>query len=272
MRCSVDGKRKSYCTPEAYRGDTCWLFRNRGDGTFEDATVKAGLFDTTSKSLGVAMLDYNGDGLHRSVRRQRHAAEQALPQRRQRASFEETALTAGVAFSHDGKARAGMGVDAADYNRSGAPSIAVTNFNNEMLGLFRNDGEGEFEDIAPRLGNRPHHARQPRLRLPVFRRRSRRLARSAGGQRPHRRRRRVVAQRCWLRAAAASVAQPDGQAAFATWPRRRAADFAAPKIGRGAAVARFRPRRRSRRADHRERRAGAALSQRSRRRPSQHPV
>jgi enediyne biosynthesis protein E4 len=148
VRCSVDGKRKSYCTPEAYRGDTCWLFRNRGDGTFEDRTVQAGLFDTTSKSLGVAMFDFDGGGLIDLF-----VANDTQPNKLYRnaggGKFEETALTAGVAFSHDGKARAGMGVDAADYNHSGAPSIAVTNFNNEMLALFRNNGEGEFEDIAP---------------------------------------------------------------------------------------------------------------------------
>ena len=60
--CSLDGKQKSYCTPEAYRGDTCWLFRNRGNGTFEDVTATSGVFDTSSKSLGVAMLDYDQDG------------------------------------------------------------------------------------------------------------------------------------------------------------------------------------------------------------------
>ena len=60
--CSLDGTHKSYCTPEAYRGETCWLFRNRGNGTFEDVTAKSGIFDTTSKSLGVAMLDYDLDG------------------------------------------------------------------------------------------------------------------------------------------------------------------------------------------------------------------
>ncbi len=60
--CSLDGKDKSYCTPEAYRGDTCWLYHNRGDGTFEDVTASSGVFDSSSKSLGVAMLDYDQDG------------------------------------------------------------------------------------------------------------------------------------------------------------------------------------------------------------------
>ena len=57
--CSLDGKHKSYCTPEAYRGETCWLFHNRGNGTFEDVTANSGIFDSSSKSLGVAMLDYD---------------------------------------------------------------------------------------------------------------------------------------------------------------------------------------------------------------------
>ena len=60
--CSLDGTHKSYCTPEAYRGDTCWLFHNRGDGTFEDVTATSGVFDSSSKSLGVAMFDYDQDG------------------------------------------------------------------------------------------------------------------------------------------------------------------------------------------------------------------
>ncbi|MEP6714904.1 MAG: VCBS repeat-containing protein, partial [Terriglobia bacterium] len=57
--CSVDGKNKSFCTPEAYHGSTCWLFRNKGNGTFEDVTAASGIFDTTSKALGVAMIDYD---------------------------------------------------------------------------------------------------------------------------------------------------------------------------------------------------------------------
>src|ERR1035441_3185350 len=62
INCSLDGTTKAYCTPEAYHGATCWLFRNRGNGTFEDVTAKSGIFDTSSKSLGVAMLDYDNDG------------------------------------------------------------------------------------------------------------------------------------------------------------------------------------------------------------------
>ena len=82
--CSIDGRQKSYCTPEAYRGDTCWLFRNRGNGTFEDVTAASGIFDTSSKSLGVADARHRRRRLARSVRRQRHAAQQAVSQPAQR--------------------------------------------------------------------------------------------------------------------------------------------------------------------------------------------
>ena len=105
--CSVDGRDKSYCTPEAFHGATCWLFRNRGNGTFEDVTAKSGIFDTTSKSLGVAMFDYDHDGWPDLL-----IANDTQPNKLYRnlrnGRFEDVAVEAGVAFSEDGKARAGM--------------------------------------------------------------------------------------------------------------------------------------------------------------------
>ncbi len=149
--CSLDGKHKSYCTPEAYRGDTCWLFRNRGNGTFEDVTATCGIFDTSSKSLGVTMIDADIDGwpdlfvandtqpnkLYRNLRNGR---------------FRDAAVEAGLAFSAEGKARAGMGVDAGDFDNSGVPGLAVTNFDDEMIGLYRSLGRGLFEDVAVKAG------------------------------------------------------------------------------------------------------------------------
>ena len=60
--CTLDGKNKSYCTPQSYKGQSATLYHNRGNGTFENVTQKAGLSDPTSKSLGVAVFDYNNDG------------------------------------------------------------------------------------------------------------------------------------------------------------------------------------------------------------------
>jgi hypothetical protein len=149
--CSLDGKQKSYCTPEAYRGDTCWLFRNRGNGTFEDVTATSGVFDTSSKSLGVAMLDVDQDGWPDLV-----VANDTQPNKLYRnlrnGTFKDVALDTGVAFNSDGKARAGMGVDAGDIDNSGRDSLAFTNFENEMVGLYRQMRPGVFEDVALKSG------------------------------------------------------------------------------------------------------------------------
>jgi hypothetical protein len=149
--CSLDGKLKSYCTPEAYRGETCWLFHNRGNGTFEDVTASSGIFDTSSKSLGVAMLDYDRDGWPDLL-----VANDTQPNKLYRnlhnGSFRDVALEAGIAFSAEGKARAGMGVDAADFDNSGYPGAAITNFDNEMIGLYRSVGKGIYNDVAVQSG------------------------------------------------------------------------------------------------------------------------
>ncbi len=149
--CSLDGKEKSYCTPEAYRGDTCWLFRNRGNGTFEDVTATSGVFDTSSKSLGVTMLDVDQDGWPDLF-----VANDTQPNKLYRnarnGTFREIAVEAGVAFSRDGRARAGMGADAAVLDASGLPALAVTNFDNEMVGLYVPARPGVYDDAAGRNG------------------------------------------------------------------------------------------------------------------------
>jgi hypothetical protein len=153
--CTLDGKTKSYCTPESYKGASATLYRNRGDGTFEDVTTRAGLYDPSSKGLGVAMLDFDGDG-----RMDLFVANDTQPNRLYRntldnpasgkSAFVDVALGAGVAFSESGVARAGMGVDAADYDGSGRPSLIIGNFSNEMMALYHNEGNGLFIDEAPR--------------------------------------------------------------------------------------------------------------------------
>jgi hypothetical protein len=149
LRCTLDGTHKSYCTPESYKGTSARLWHNLGNGKFEDATQKAGLYDATSKSLGVAILDYNGDGLP-DIFLANDTQPNKLYLNRGNGTFEEKAVASGVAFSEDGIARAGMGVDAADYDRSGHPSLIISNFANQMLSLYHNEGNGLFVDEAPR--------------------------------------------------------------------------------------------------------------------------
>ena len=148
--CSLDGKHKSYCTPEAYRGATCWLFHNRGDGTFEDVTAASGIFDSSSKSLGVALFDDNHDG-RPDVLVANDTQPNKLYRNQHNGTFKDSAVEAGLAFSSEGKARAGMGVDVADFDNSGSLGVAITNFDNEMIGLYRLSGKS-FEDVASQSG------------------------------------------------------------------------------------------------------------------------
>jgi hypothetical protein len=152
--CSLDGKQKSYCTPEAYRGQTCWLFRNRGNGTFEDVTATCGVFDSSSKSLGVALVDDNQDGWP-DIFVANDTQPNRLYRNQRNGTFADRALQAGVALSDDGKARAGMGADAADFDNSGRMGLAVTNFEGEMIGLYRPAEAGAYIDAAVRSGVGP---------------------------------------------------------------------------------------------------------------------
>jgi hypothetical protein len=148
LHCTLDGTNKSYCTPESYKGQSARLYRNLG-GKFEDVTEKAGVYEPKSKSLGVATFDYNRDGwLDLFVANDTEPNK--LYKNNGNGTFSEVATTAGVAFSEEGKARAGMGVDFADYDGSGYPSVIIGNFSNEMLGVYHNEGKsGLFIDEAP---------------------------------------------------------------------------------------------------------------------------
>ena len=148
LYCTLDGKSKSYCTPESYKGTAARLWHNRGDGTFEDATQKAGLGDPTSKTMGIAVLDYDNDGWP-DLLFSNDTQPNKLYRNNGNGTFTEKGVIAGVAFSEDGVARAGMGVDAADYDHSGYPSLLITNFSNQMLSLYHNEGKGLFVDEAP---------------------------------------------------------------------------------------------------------------------------
>jgi hypothetical protein len=146
--CSLDGATKSYCTPESFKGTASRLYRNLGGGKFADVSAKAGVADPTSKSLGIAVFDYNGDGWPDIF-----VANDTQPNRLYRnnknGTFSEEGMLAGVAYGEDGVARGAMGVDSGDYDRSGRAHLLVGNFSNQMLGLYHNEGTGLFVDEAP---------------------------------------------------------------------------------------------------------------------------
>ncbi len=149
--CTLDGKNKSYCTPQTYKGQAPTLYHNRGNGTFENVTAQAGLNDPAGKTLGVALLDYDEDGwLDLFVANDTQPNK--LYRNNHNGTFTDNAVIAGVAFSEAGTPRAGMGVDAADYDGSGRQSVVIGNFTNESIALYHNDGSGLFTDDAPASG------------------------------------------------------------------------------------------------------------------------
>ena len=147
-RCAANGVR-GYCGPNAYKPVAPKLYRNLGGGRFDDVTARAGLDHPTDKAMGVAVLDYNQDGWPDVF-----VGSDRVPAKLLRndghGGFVDEGVRAGVALSENGTARANMGVDAADYDRSGRPHLVVGNFLNEMLGLYHNQDGALFTDVAPR--------------------------------------------------------------------------------------------------------------------------
>ena len=123
----------------------------RDSGRFEDVTKRAGLFDPSGKSLGIALIDYEDDGwLDLFVTNDTQSNK--LYHNNHDGTFKEEGFTAGVAFSDAGRARAGMGTDAGDYDNSGRQSLLIGNFTQESMSLYHNEGSGLFTEVATPSG------------------------------------------------------------------------------------------------------------------------
>lgn len=146
--CALDGVNKSYCTPESYNGASAILYRNDGAEGFTDVTREAGLFNARGKGLGVAVLDFDDDGLSDLA-----VANDTQPNYLYRnlggGRFEDAGVLSGIAFAENGAARGAMGIDASDYDGDGMPDLVIGNFSNEMVSLYHNEGVGFFIDQAP---------------------------------------------------------------------------------------------------------------------------
>ncbi|MBI3450548.1 MAG: CRTAC1 family protein [Acidobacteria bacterium] len=151
LTCTIDGTSKSYCTPESYKGEGPRLYRNDGNGHFTDVSKASGIENLTGKSLGLAVLDFDGDGWP-DVAIANDTQPNYLYRNNHDGTFKEVGRESGIAFSETGVARGAMGIDAADYDGSGRESLVVGNFSNEMLALYHNEGSGLFIDDAPRAG------------------------------------------------------------------------------------------------------------------------
>ena len=150
-------KVRGYCHPKHFEGAPDRLYRNNGDGTFTDTTDVANIRDPggmfLGKGLGVVAADFDADG-----NPDLYVANDDTPNylfyNKGDGTFAEIAILTGCAYSADGVAQAGMGVDARDYNGDGSLDLFVTNFSYETNTLYRNNGDGTFTDVSykARLG------------------------------------------------------------------------------------------------------------------------
>ncbi len=152
--CTLDGKTKSYCTPERYPGTASHLYRNLGHGRFQDVTTKAGVFNANQKALGVGPYDFNGDGKIDFL-----VANDTAPNNLYRnkgdGTFEDVGVETGVAMDEGGRARGAMGVAWGDTKDGRGATLAIGNFSNELKSLYWTESGDVFLDESPRSGVGP---------------------------------------------------------------------------------------------------------------------
>ena len=147
---SPDGKHH-YCIPRIFASKPSWLFHNNGDGTFTDVSKESGIAQHLGKAWGAVATDVNNDGkLDLFVAND--TVGNFLFMNRGDGRFEEVGLQADVAYSSEGRARSGMGVDSADFDQDGWMDLFVANIDEEIFSLYHNNGAGIFEDQAMQLG------------------------------------------------------------------------------------------------------------------------
>ncbi len=141
-----DGQRH-YCIPKVYSPMPSWLFHNNGDGTFTDVSKESGIASHPGKVWGVVATDINNDGLM-DLFVANDTVANFLFVNRGKGKFEEIGELAGIAYSSEGRARSGMGVDAADYDQDGFMDLFVANLDRELFSLYRNNHDETFDDQA----------------------------------------------------------------------------------------------------------------------------
>jgi hypothetical protein len=136
----------TFCGPRGLPGGRDNLFRNRGDGTFEDVTEKAGIDRNAYFGLGVVMGDYDRDG-RLDIYVANDSTPSALYRNNGDGTFTDVGVEAGAAYSGEGQEQAGMGTDFGDYDNDGWLDLVKGNFSDDTKNLYHNNGDGSFTDI-----------------------------------------------------------------------------------------------------------------------------
>jgi enediyne biosynthesis protein E4 len=151
LGCGVDKDgTHHYCIPRIFKPRPSWLFHNNGDGTFTDVSKESGIAEHLGKAWGVVATDINNDGRMDLFVANDTVANFLFMNRGGR--FEEIGLAADVAYSAEGRARSGMGVDSADVNEDGWMDLFVANIDQEIFSLYQNNHDETFEDVAMQQG------------------------------------------------------------------------------------------------------------------------
>jgi enediyne biosynthesis protein E4 len=141
---------RHYCIPRIFKPRPSWLFHNNGDGTFTDVSKETGIAAQLGKAWGAVATDINDDG-----NMDLFVSNDTVPNflyLNRGGRFEDIGFEADVAYSADGRARSGMGVDSADYDNDGRMDLFVANIDEEIFALYRHQRDGSFEDVSMAAG------------------------------------------------------------------------------------------------------------------------
>jgi hypothetical protein len=142
---------RAYCHPDMYRAEPILLYHNNGDGTFTEVSAQAGLGKLLGKGMGIAVADYDGDGLP-DVFIANDNDRNLLIHNLGGGKMKEVGMEAAIAYNGDGRQISGMGADFRDFDGDGLPDILMTGLRRETFELFRNNGKGAFEDASASSG------------------------------------------------------------------------------------------------------------------------
>jgi len=148
--CSFEGK-PEYCHPKYYKETPNQLFLNNGNGTFTNVSAQSGIRSHLGKGMGVAIADYDGDGLP-DIFVANDKLFNFLFHNKGNAKFEEVAFEAGVALPEHGNLISGMGVDFRDFNNDGRPDIVLVALDNETFPIYQNEGKHGFTEVTAKTG------------------------------------------------------------------------------------------------------------------------